>query len=212
MKSRHTQATQVAEKITGYARCIADYRDYPVRQNGLVPVEDYEHNGRLQPGLKSKAYQKCQDLHDLFPKFSNGEADKYDVMYEFANICYYSIQVNKTFWESMYAGIRHLLPDPKWGRREVEEATDAKFGWRSLAPNNKNKPHEKQLIQERLESLPEKRRGAPNKHDTPPMQYRISTSDEFRVKIQRMAKSEDVGVGTLIEQLVSEHEDFKNFE
>lgn len=149
----------IAENIIRYAKKIAQYREYPVLVNGLQPLEDYEHNGKQYDGLITKYHHEFQELREAFVSWQSGHGKtEWHVLHEAADVYYYRCQIDSQTstdnWGVDWRSIKIYLP-MKWNRRTVEEAADAKYGWRSEKPGNKDEAYEIDLIQERVASLPE---------------------------------------------------------
>jgi hypothetical protein len=61
-------ADAVSDELVLLARRIAVTHGYPVLIRGLQPLQDYEVNGVLQPGLRSKYMAEVQELRDSLSK------------------------------------------------------------------------------------------------------------------------------------------------
>jgi hypothetical protein len=184
------------DNIIEYAKQIAIYRNYPRLENGLQPLEDYEVAGQFQPGLNTKYQNESLELRDAFADWQSGKKTVWHVMHEAADVYYYCRQIeqqsNYPLWTVVYASIKNYIPF-EWGEREVQEAADAKYSYRSSGPNNKNEEHELQLIQERIENG-NKRFGAPRKNqyarkDVPGRTMGLYLSSENIIRLREILKA-----------------------
>jgi hypothetical protein len=142
------------DTIIEYAKQIAIYRQYPSLANGLQPLEDYEVDGEYKPGLNTKYQNECLELRDAFADWKSGKKTVWHVMHEAADVYYYSrqieVQSSYPLWAVAYASIKIYIPF-EYGEREIQESADAKYGYRSSGPDNKDEAHELHLIQKRIE-------------------------------------------------------------
>lgn len=153
------------EKIIEYARQIAKYRGYPVLINGLQPVEDYDIDGEVQPGLRTKLDREMLELREAWQSWQSGQGKtEWHVAHEAADVFYYSLQLEeqtgRSAWPVMWQSVRLYLPY-SWQQREVAAAALAKYGYRASAAKNKDEARELQLIQQAIEALPIVQMGRP---------------------------------------------------
>lgn len=148
--------------IVEYARKIAQHRQYPKLINGLQPAEDYEVEGELYPGLEAKLrneWRKFKEVRNTTNK------DSAEVLYRAANLYYYSRQIEEQLVASVWLSTLKTLRNFGMREREVKAAAHAKFGWRAQRPNNKDKAHELELIEEAVGALPASRGPMPKREE-----------------------------------------------
>lgn len=137
---------QAPDQLVMYARQIAIYRAYPVLEQGLQPVEDYEHDGKIQPGLKSKLEHEHLEFSVAVARF-----DIWHQYHEAADLLYYASCIDYVacidyHYYNQFEAIRAAGLKPKC----AEKAALAKYAWRSERPGNKDEAYEIELIRNAL--------------------------------------------------------------
>lgn len=148
--------------IVEYARQIAQHRQYPKLEHGLQPVEDYEIEGELYPGLESKLRNEWRKFKEVR---NTASKDSVEVLYRAANLYYYSRQIEEQQGDSVWLSTLKTLRNFGMREREIKAAAHAKFGWRAQKPNNKDKAHELELIEEAVRALPASRGPMPKREE-----------------------------------------------
>lgn len=134
---------EIVGRVVGYARKIAEYRHYPKLENGLQPVDDYEVDGVPYPGLETKLFREWKEFLEAV-RTKGREQQRHEA----ADIYYYCVCIETQTRD------QSLLPEPLksllvygFTSEEIEVAADAKYGWRSEQPGNKDEAHELELIE-----------------------------------------------------------------
>jgi hypothetical protein len=152
------KSSQIRENVIEYAKRIAQYQKYPCLENGLQPIEDYECNGVRYPGLNTKYTEHFLEVRTLLAQYHLKEKTEWHILRKAAVVYYYAcqieVQTQQPVWATTYASIKIYLPRLYWREREVENAADALFAWRSSSEKNKDENLEIEIIRDRIESCP----------------------------------------------------------
>lgn len=198
-------SAQKDNKIVEYARIIAQYRQYPRLEQGLQPVEDYEVEGELYPGLESKLRNEWRKFREIY-KSENRECN--ELLYRAANLYYYSHQIEQQRVGSVWLSTLKSLRSFGMREREIKAAAHAKFAWRVQRPNNKDKAHELALIEGAVSNLPASRGPMPkHKEETARLELVIPAS--LKDVLSRIAKDSNKSISSYIVDLLENDQNIK---
>lgn len=185
------------EEILTYARKIAAMR-YPadVLVNGLQPLDDFEINGKQQPGLRSK-YE-----HELLEEFQEAKFDWLTTQSEeklralrgeAADCVYYAVQIDEQqqTTETLDDTLLNLAgPSTQIDPEHAKIAARVKFQMRSERPDSKD--HEKEdLAIERALNRYERQRARENRQEPGVLSARRVPSRVIAIFSQEAARRGD---------------------